>query len=144
MSSEQTGDEQNGSEQHGDERTDDGRTPAEWTTLIVSSIVLAVVVGLIVAQLMSTTEPAAPRAEVGRIERIADRYRVMVTVLNDGDETAANVQVSAELVSDGATETGDLSIDFLAGGEEEELVFLFDDDPSVGELTVAVTSYADP
>ena len=129
-----------------------GRTPAEWTTFIVSSVILAVVVALIVGQMLSTTDPAAPRAEVGRIEAVGNRFRVHVTVVNDGDETAAGVQVTATLEpgdtgadsGGSATETGDLSVDFLAGGETEELVFLFDADPDAGRLTVAVTGYSDP
>ena len=35
-------------------------------------------------------------------------------------------------------------IDFLAGGEEEELVFIFEDDPADGELTVAVSGFGVP
>jgi len=117
-----------------------GRTPAEWTTLGVASVILAVVVALIVGQVLSATDPAAPRAEVGRIEEVGNRFRVHTTVVNDGDETAANVQVTATL----ADETGDLSVDFLAGGEEQELVFLFDEDPAAGDLTVVVTGYEEP
>lgn len=122
------------------ERPRGGRTAAEWTTLAVSSAVLAVVVALIVGQLLSASDPAAPRAAIGRIEAIGNRYRVHVMVKNDGDETAANVQITAALGDD----DGDLSIDFLAGGEEHELVFLFDDDPRAGDLTVAVSGYEDP
>lgn len=121
-----------------------GRSPAEWTTLAISSAVLAVVIALLVGEMLSTRVPAAPRSRVAAIEAVGERFRVAVTVTNDGDDTAANVQVTAELVSSGGTESGDLSIDFLAGGEEQRLVFLFDDDPGAGELTVAVTGYEDP
>jgi uncharacterized protein (TIGR02588 family) len=121
-----------------------GRTVAEWTTFVVSSAVLALVVVLIVVQAMAATDPAAPSARIGSVVPLGDRSGVHVTVRNDGDETAANVQVSAELVVDGETETGDLSVDFLAGGDEQELVFVFDGQPGDGELTVEVTGFEDP
>ena len=38
----------------------------------------------------------------------------------------------------------DFLVDFLAGGADERLVFVFEDDPADGDLTVAVTSYAEP
>jgi uncharacterized protein (TIGR02588 family) len=47
-------------------------------------------------------------------------------------------------VIDGESTEGDQSIDFLAGGETEDLVFVFDDAPSDGELTVAVSGYGVP
>ena len=65
-------------------------------------------------------------------------------VTNDGDATAADVQVTAELVVDGTTTTADQVIDFLPGGAEEELVFVFDDDPDAGELTVVVSGFSVP
>lgn len=126
------------------DRGEGGRTPAEWTTLVVSLLVLAVVVVLIVVEMVSVTEPAAPVADIGRVERLGDRWGVHVVVTNEGDETAANVQVSAELTTDEATETGDLSVDFLAGGEEQELVFVFDTDPGDAETSVVVSGFEVP
>lgn len=118
---------------------------AEWTTLIVSSMVVALVVGLIGVQMLSVAETADPVVRVVEIDRVGDRFGVRVTVENGGDETAANVQVAARLASGaGSQEAGDLSIDFLAGGEAQDLVFLFDADPAQGELEVVVTGFEDP
>jgi uncharacterized protein (TIGR02588 family) len=122
-----------------------GRTAAEWTALACSCLVLAVLVGLIVAQLGDDREPAAPVAVIdGEPRAIDDLHHVDVVVTNEGDETAANVQVSAELTIDGEATTADQTIDFLAGDEEEELVFVFGDDPAEGELTVEVSGFAVP
>ena len=121
------------------------RTPAEWVTLAVSSLILAVLVALIATQIDDTRASAAPVAEIaGKPRKIGDLHHVDVTVTNEGDHTAANVQVSAELTVDGKTSSADQTIDFLAGDEEEDLVFVFEDDPGDGELTVAVTSFASP
>ena len=123
----------------------DPRTAAEWTALIGSSLILAIVVGVIVVQARQDESPAAPTAAVGAVEQVGEQYHLDVTVTNDGDETAANVQVSAELEVDGeVVATADQTIDFLSGSEEEDLVFVFEDDPRDGDLTVAVTGFSRP
>lgn len=123
----------------------DGRTTAEWVTFAVSCAVLLVVVALVVVQLVGEHDPAAPEAHrVGPVRVVGGQHFVDVAVTNGGDATAANVQVTASLVIDGESTEGDQSIDFLAGGETEDLVFVFDDAPSDGELTVAVSGYGVP
>jgi uncharacterized protein (TIGR02588 family) len=123
----------------------DGRTAAERVTFAVSCAVLLVVVALVVVQLVGEHDPAAPEAHrVGPVRVVGGQHFVDVAVTNGGDATAANVQVTASLVIDGESTEGDQSIDFLAGGETEDLVFVFDDAPSDGELTVAVSGYGVP
>jgi hypothetical protein len=53
-------------------------------------------------------------------------------------------KVVAELTIDGATSSGDQVVDFLGGGESQELTFVFADDPADGELVINVTGYAKP
>jgi uncharacterized protein (TIGR02588 family) len=121
------------------------RTAAEWVTFAFSCLVLTVVVGLVTSQLFGSEDPAAPAVtETGPVESVEGQFHVRVTVDNGGDETAVNVQVTAELTIGDDTTTGDQVIDFLAGGETEELVFVFADDPSTGELVVEVTSFGEP
>ncbi|MCU1371383.1 MAG: hypothetical protein JWO77_2577 [Ilumatobacteraceae bacterium] len=123
----------------------DPRTGAEWVTLAVSCAVLALVVGLIAVQFRGGRSDAAPRAEVvGQERTVGGQHFVTVEVENTGDATAANVQITADLVIDGETTSGDQTVDFLAGHETERMVFVFDDPPSDGALTVAVTGFAVP
>ena len=122
----------------------DPRTRAEWVTLVCSCLVLAVLVGLIAVQMASTRDPASPVAVVEGHHEADGFHHVEVAVTNHGDETAANVQVTADLEVDGETTTADQTIDFLAGGEAEDLVFIFEDDPADGELTVAVSGFGVP
>jgi uncharacterized protein (TIGR02588 family) len=123
----------------------EARTSAEWVTLAISVAILLVVVSLEAVQLRSEHSDPAPEAHrVGRERVVGGQHFVEVAVTNEGDATAANVQVSASLVIDGETTEGDQTIDFLAGHETEDLVFVFDDSPSDGELTVAVTGFAVP
>lgn len=121
------------------------RGPAEWVTLACAFIVLAVLVGLILSQMNADDAPPSPTARVERVEPVGnERFLVSVVVDNEGGATAGNVQVQAELTLDGETATSDQTIDFLAGGDEEDLLFAFDDDPADGELVVRVTSFGLP
>jgi uncharacterized protein (TIGR02588 family) len=121
------------------------RNAAEWVTLAASCLVLLVVVLLVAVQLVSDRYPAAPVATIDGPPHIeAGAHHVDVVVRNDGDETAANVQITATLTIDGEDHDADQVIDFLAGGEEEELVFVFEDDPADGELSVEVAGFAVP
>jgi uncharacterized protein (TIGR02588 family) len=125
------------------ERT--GRTAAEWTTLVVSCSVLLLVAGLVSSQMWSTRTPPAPVATLmGEPHEVGAVHHVDVQVANRGDETAANVQVSAELIIEGEAITADQTIDFLAGDDQADLVFVFADDPGGGALSVTVTGFAVP
>jgi uncharacterized protein (TIGR02588 family) len=120
------------------------RTTAEWFTLAGSCAVLGVVVVLIVVQLLSSRDPAAPVAVLEGTRRVGDVHHVEVTVTNEGDDTAADIQVNADLTIDGEVVSADQVIDFLSGGEDEDLVFVFEDDPAEGELEVVVSGFSVP
>ena len=123
----------------------DRRSTAEWTTLAASCVVLLVVVVVIIAQMFGSTAPPDPVADIRPPYRIeAGGFHVTVEVSNRGDQTAANVQVSAELELAGEIMSAEQSIDFLAGDATQELVFVFEDDPADGTLTVVVSSYSLP
>ena len=121
-----------------------GRTLAEWVTFGISTALLAVVLALIAIQLPNSDDPAEPIAEVDAVRSLDSRHYVDVLVTNQGDDPASNVQVNASLVIDASTTEGDQTIDFLAADEEVQLTFVFDDDPALGELTIAVTGFTHP
>lgn len=120
-----------------------GRTAAEWATFVAACVILLGVIALIGVQLGEATPPA-PVATVVDVRQVGEHFHVDVSVENTGTDTASNVQVSAELVIDGEIAIGDQTIDFLAGDEVEDLVFVFDDEPTEGELSVTVTGYGIP
>jgi uncharacterized protein (TIGR02588 family) len=112
--------------------------------LALSAAVLLLFAGLIATQIPGHDDPAAPTAQVEQVRPVGDAFQVDVSVGNAGDTTAANVQVSAELTANDESFTGDQTIDFLAGGEEHDLSFVFPRDPRDGELRVVVTGFAVP
>jgi uncharacterized protein (TIGR02588 family) len=120
------------------------RSPAEWASFAGSSAVIGIVVALIGLQVPGSDRPAAPIARVEQVRHVGDAFHVDVTVHNDGDDTAANVEVAAELTVADSTSTGEQTIDFLSGGEDHRLVFVFGQSPELGELRVDVTGFAEP
>jgi uncharacterized protein (TIGR02588 family) len=122
-----------------------GRTSAEWLTFAVSAAVLLVVMGLVALQIPTEDKPPLPVARITSFgEERGESYVVVVEVENRGDTTAENIQVSVSLETEEATVEGDQTIDFLAGEEKHEIEFLFDENPSSGELDVRVTGYGIP
>lgn len=127
--------------------TDQKRPPrsvAEWTTFVVAVAILVGLAGLIISEARSTNLPAEPVAHVGVTRRVRDQWHVTVTVENRGRLAAEQVQVVASLERDGETTEGDQVVDFLAGKDEAELVFVFQDDPRDGELSADVTGFSVP
>jgi uncharacterized protein (TIGR02588 family) len=120
------------------------RTGAEWVALVGSCLILGVLATLIVLQMLGRQDPAAPVVAVAGTRDVGALHHVDVVVRNDGDDTAAGVQVTASLEVDGEVAEADQVVDFLAGGEEVDLVFVFADDPADGELQVEVAGFTVP
>lgn len=120
------------------------RNAAEWTTLGISLAVLVGVFALVAIQLRNPDAAPVPTARVKQVRAVGDRFHVDVEVTNEGDRTAANVQVNAEIQGIDGAISGDQTIDFLPGGGEQQLTFIFDDDPTTHELEVRVTGFTNP
>ena len=121
-----------------------GHSPAEWVTLILSSLLIAGVV-LAVGYLTLTRGDALPSftAEPQAAETRGDPgvFYLPVTVTNTGDEPAQEIQVRVELQTGEQTETAVFTIELLAAGESEEGTAVFRSDPAQGELLTIVESF---
>jgi len=124
----------------------DRRTAAEWVTLAVSSLLVAGLIALViydwaVAERQPPILQATPHASVP----VREVYYQPFTVANLGGSVATAVQVVAELQLPGeASEQGEQEVDFLAGGERKQGVFIFNRDPEQGNLTLRVAGYKLP
>jgi uncharacterized protein (TIGR02588 family) len=133
----------------GEEGSDQrGRSAAEWTTLAVS---IAIILGLLalVTYVSMTGGDEPPIVEArplpAEMRHEGESYYLPVEVTNRGGRTAEEVVVQAELAgSDGAAETSEFTLDFLAGGETREGTAVFATDPLAGELTIDVASFQSP
>ena len=121
-----------------------GRTTAEWVTFGVSCLVLLAVAALVLSRLLGANDPAAPTATAGAVTTVLQQRQVPVTVGNAGDETAANVTVRLEFEVDGEKDDAEQTVDFLAGGEQVDLVFVLPDDADAEGVTARVTGFSDP
>ncbi len=119
------------------------RSTAEWMTFGVACAVLAGVMGAIASlQLEDPPDPPAFSVEQAGARQVGNRFHVRAIVRNEGGETAENVQVVAELeVGSEAPVEAEQVVDFLSGGEEEEVEFVLAEDPTAGTLQIEVRSF---
>jgi uncharacterized protein (TIGR02588 family) len=121
------------------------RRAPEWIVFGVSALVLLAIIVALIVLAFQGSDPAAPVAETpGAVRHVGEQFLVPVEIVNEGDESAAQVQVQAELTIGGTTTAADQVIDFLGRGERRQLTFVFEDDPGGGELAVGVVSFAEP
>ncbi len=125
----------------------ESRSVAEKISFLIASVILTAVLGGVGYLWVRdrNQEPPVLQVTSSKTTQRQGQYYVPFTVTNAGGETAAAVQIIAELRVNGAlVEWGDQQIDFLSSQEEVEGSFLFLRDPSAGELTVRVASYQSP
>ena len=124
------------------------RTFAEWTTLAISVVILLGTLGLISwLHFTENTDPANVTVEpqLDLLRQESSGYYLPVIVHNEGGETIRDVQIQAELLTDsGEPESADFTINFLVGGERVDGTFIFQQDPTQGDLTTAAGSYQAP
>jgi uncharacterized protein (TIGR02588 family) len=114
---------------------------AERVTLAVGIVVILVLIGLVTyvsfsggdeLPVIAATPVLAEMREEGTL------YYVPVTVTNDGQRTAEDVIVRAELANG---ETAEFTLDFLAGDETREGTVVFATQPTAESLSVRVASF---
>ncbi len=120
-------------------------TPERVTFVVVAAILLALAgtIGYLWAQ---PREPAIVTVRLADdVRRAGTQVYVSGEVHNSGDETAEAGQVIAELIVEGDVDaSGEQIVDFLSGGETEELVFIFEQVSPGAEPRARVASYTTP
>lgn len=118
----------------------------EWAVALLG---LAVVLGA--AGYMAAYGLAGPKgppiltlAEVSVVP-VEERYAVRFQARNEGDGTAASVQLAAELRQGGeVVERAETVLDYLPRGSRREGAFLFAHDPQAYELDLRIEGYTEP
>jgi uncharacterized protein (TIGR02588 family) len=115
-------------------------------TFAVAAALLLGLAGAIGVLWFQEREPVRLTVElIGEVRVVDSDSYLTAQVRNAGDETAQAVQVVAELVVDGEViADGEQLIDFLSGGEVEEIVFILDQTAQEGETNLRVASYTVP
>ena len=134
------------SEGHSKNPDSASQSPAEWISFLIASAILVSVLGTVVYLWVRDRNSQPPELAVtSTIETRRGKYYVPFTVTNSGDETAAAVQIIAELRINGVVvEWGEQTIDFLSSQEEKKGAFIFTREPRPNELTVRTASYQEP
>lgn len=119
------------------------RTKAEWVSLLISLLLLAGVVGTVIALwLRPADNPPRFRIERGQVRNDAEHYYLPVTVINDGDATGAQVTIAGTLRGINAEETANTTFDFVPARSRVAGVLVFSSEPTVA--AVRVVSYQQP
>lgn len=117
-------------------------TAAEWTTLVLSSVLIAAVVAAVVY--LSVTRGDAPpafQAALQAAEARSGRFYLPVTVTNTGDVAAREIRVRVELRTGDTTESSTFTIELLAAGASDDGVAIFSSDPAQGTVQALVESF---
>lgn len=126
----------------------DKQTTAERTTIGISVLILVAVIGLAVwadARTGDVPPNITVEADLGNVRETDSGFYVPITISNTGGLTAQDVMVTGELdLGDDIPETAEVTLSFLAGGEEEGAELVFSAHPNEGEFSVGPTSYVQP
>lgn len=122
------------------------RVTPERATFAVTAAILLALAGAITSLWIQGREPASVTVErVGGVRQAQGQSYVTGEVRNVGDETAQAVQVIAELSVGGeVVAEGEQSVDFLSGGETEEIAFIFERTAPQADIELRVASYKVP
>ena len=122
----------------------DERTLAEWVTLLISlAILLTAFAAVTYLYVAGDGDPIliSAKVDLDNIRESDGTFYVPVIAYNDGDSSASDVQIEAELTIGEEVETSSFAILTLSGNDSETAIIAFSRDPREGEFTVRVTSY---
>jgi uncharacterized protein (TIGR02588 family) len=120
------------------------RTLAEWVTLLISlAILLTAFAAVTYLYVAGDGDPIliSAKVDLDNIRESDGTFYVPVIAYNDGDSSASEVQIEAELTIGEEVETSSFAILTLSGNDSETAIIAFSRDPREGEFTVRVTSY---
>jgi uncharacterized protein (TIGR02588 family) len=124
-----------------------GRSLAEWVSFGIAATILLGVAGLVLFYWL--TVPLGPAvisiSPLDEIREVGEQFYVPFVVGNGGGNTAASVQLIGEVRMGGeVVEQSQLQINYLAGGEQQQGVFVFRHDPRAGEMLLRIGGYQQP
>jgi uncharacterized protein (TIGR02588 family) len=118
----------------------------EWVVFALSLVVTLGALGALAYAALSSGEgPPQIAVELGSPERQGDGFLVPVTLRNNGDTTAAGVEVEVTLVRDGQeVDQGAFTAGFVPHDSTAEGWVTLREDPSSGELSATVLGFEKP
>lgn len=131
---------------HQDNGHPGGISAAEW---VIAAVGLVLVVGVIatlsIEALRDTGRPPSITVDVLSTTSVEGGYVVELSVLNDGDETAADVTIVGQLTVGGdALEEHEMALDYVPPHSARRGGIFFSNDPTTGTLTFQPEGYQKP
>ena len=118
----------------------------EWTVFAIGLVLVAfTLVYLTYAGVTMGDKPPSLEVRLGMPEQQPHNFIVPITVINHGDETAAEVHIEVVMESGGAEkERGELEIAFVPRHSKREGWVTFEQDPRTAQLKARVLGYEKP
>ncbi len=117
----------------------------EWWIGIACGVVTLALIGFLLFEAL-TGLGGGPALRVVQAQVVPgpDHYVLEVLVTNEGEETAAQVLVEGRLGAGDSTEVSSVVIDYVPPGPGVSAALVFERDPRVGEVVLAVRGYRYP
>lgn len=123
------------------------KNPLEWSVFFVSLLLIGACITLLVMQMMSSGAVAHADLVIttDAPTKVTEGFLVPVTVSNEGEETAADVEGEIELTKSGATvETGTFTLAYAPAQSKRKAAVVFTVDPRCCEIETRVRGYIKP
>jgi uncharacterized protein (TIGR02588 family) len=126
------------------ERKDKPPPALEWITGGIGALIFCVLLAGLISTGMSTDAPPSISVSTESVDAVENGYVLQFTARNDGDVTAADVEIAATLRTAGAAEVRRAHFDYLPPHSERRGGVFFESDPRQGELALRAEGYNDP
>ena len=118
----------------------------EWAVALLGLVLVLGAAGYMAAYgLAGPKRPPVLMIEQVSVVPVEGRYALRFEARNEGDATAASVQLAAELLEDGeVVERAEAVLDYLPRDSRREGAFLFSRDPQAYVLDLRIEGYTAP
>ncbi|HSK19207.1 MAG TPA: TIGR02588 family protein [Longimicrobiales bacterium] len=120
--------------------------PIEWAAAIISTVLVVAMLAYTLYQGVSNgSRPPLIAVQADSVIETPGGYLVMFSATNSGDETAAAVQISGELMRDTvAVEKSAATIDYVPSQAVRKGGIMFSNDPRTYRLELRATGFSRP
>jgi uncharacterized protein (TIGR02588 family) len=117
----------------------------EWTVFGISTVLVLTIVALLANAALRIKEgPARLRAETGPAVAENGWFRIPVTITNDGERVASNVDVQVRIGSGAQQREAGFSIDFVPRGATRKGAVSFKGAQMPTDIECEVLGYVEP
>lgn len=117
---------------HASKAPPSGHPLLQWAMAALGAVITLTAIGIVVWEAVQPTAPPALSARIVAVQSTAAGHVATVRVQNDGDETAAAVDIEGVL----GDQTTTASLDYVPGHGHAKAYLRFDADPRAASVSV--------